>query len=109
MVNARQTHAKRTPNHPVIALAVSELKQTDALNSPASRRMLLKLVTRNVTNAEVGGIVFTTEIIPKNSMSKLDEKKPPKTATATWHERPLEGGIKFTNRNHPQIGPREGG
>jgi hypothetical protein len=40
--------------------------------------MLPKLVTRNVTNAEVGGIVFTIEIIPKNSVNEADRKKPTK-------------------------------
>jgi hypothetical protein len=42
-----------------------------ASNTPktkASKRMLPKQVTRNVTNAEVGGIVFKSEIIPKNSV-----------------------------------------
>jgi hypothetical protein len=44
--------------------------------------MLPKLVTRNVTNDRVGGIVFRNKIIPKNSINKADEKEPPKTATA---------------------------
>jgi len=63
----------------VIALAVLKLKQTDTLNSPASRRILPKPVTRNVTDAEVGGIVFRNKIIPKNSVNESDEKKPPKS------------------------------
>jgi len=41
--------------------------------------MLPKLVTRNVTNDRVGGIVFRNEIIPKNSISESDGKKPPRS------------------------------
>jgi hypothetical protein len=49
--------------------------------------MLPKLVTRNVTNAEVGGIVFGNEIIPKNSINKADEKKPSKSNYSHLAER----------------------
>ena len=57
-----------------------------ASNTPktkASKRMLPKQVTRNVTNAEVGSIVLGVKSFQKNGMNKEDEKKPPKTATAT--------------------------
>jgi len=89
----------------VIALAVLELKQTDPLNLPASRRMSPKLVTRNGTHAEVGGIVLGIKSSPKNSINESDEKKPPKSN----HSYLTEGrGIKFDSRNHSQIdGSRE--
>ena len=37
--------------------------------------MLPKLVTKNVINNSIGGIVFTSEIISKNSINESDEKK----------------------------------
>ncbi len=57
-----------------MVLASPELKQTDTLDSRASRRMLPKLVTGNVTDTEIGGIVFRNKIIPKNSINEVDEK-----------------------------------
>lgn len=69
--------------------------------------MLPKLVVINVTNAEVGSIVFRNEIIPKNSINKADEKKPPKSNCSYLIERG-DRGIEFRSRNHSQIdGPRE--
>jgi len=71
--------------------------------------MLPKPVTTNVTNAEVGGIVFTSEIIPKNSVpedaypeqhSQLAEKYrgyrfcERKSYTKSWFKR---GGIGVVN------------
>ena len=38
--------------------------------------MLPELVTTNVTNDRVGGIVFRSEIIPKNSVNETEERKP---------------------------------
>jgi hypothetical protein len=49
--------------------------------------MLPKLVTRNVTNVEVGGMVFRNKIIPKNSINESDEKKPPKSTYSYLTER----------------------
>jgi len=49
--------------------------------------MLPKLVTRNVTNDSIGGIVFWSKIIPKNSINESDEKKPPKSNYSYLTER----------------------
>jgi hypothetical protein len=49
---------------------------SNLLTARQARETLPKLVTRNVTDAEVGGIVFRSKIIRKNSINEADEKKP---------------------------------
>ena len=55
--------------------------------------MLPEPVTKNVTNERVGGLVFTSEIIPKNSVNEADERSLRRTTTAS---RKI-GGIGVSN------------
>ena len=62
------------PMIPVEIIHKSMVKES-ASNTPkaeASKRMLPKQVTRNVTNAEVGGIVFRSEIFPQTQTWPLE-------------------------------------
>jgi len=63
--------------------------------------MLPKLVTRNVTNDRVGGIVFRNKIIPKKASTNQTKRSLPKATTAISQRE--EGGIEFDSRNHSQI------
>ena len=61
-VHAHPRHSDSIPSEVTLSMT---LKQTDTLNSPASRGMLPKLVTTGVTNDDRGVLFLRVEIIHK--------------------------------------------